>query len=222
MRYDEATASLAAAGGAWVSEPWNWYPCGLDAPFVTGGDLVRATCANGSEEEWAPIVGEHNTSYSLLGGTVTGSLTVKRFSTLASGTEMLTDVGLLGSYGGDPGCAICIGLVYARLDGVEYGTPVLTVGAEPEPEPVETALVVAPNPLREAAELRFALDASQRLVLEVYDVRGRRVQSVEVGARGAGAQALRFEAAGLTPGAYLLRLHGDGGFAATRGVIVAR
>lgn len=222
VRYDGATASLTAPAGAYSSEPWSWYPCGLDAPFRNGGEPHIVPCPDGREDYQDGVYGEYHTEYTVLGEIVTGSLTRKSFETLVSGAHLLTDVGLLSAGAGDPDCSQCISLVYARLNGVEYGAPVLTVASEPGPEPVEPALVVAPNPLRETADLRFALDAPQRLTLEVHDVRGRRVQTVELGARGAGEGHARFEAAGLPPGAYLLRLRGDAGFEATRGVIVAR
>jgi hypothetical protein len=67
---------------------------------------------------------------------------------------------------------------------------------------------VRPNPAA-AGRLwvRFALSTAEPAALELYDVSGRRVESRNVGALGAGEHELRLDSgAPLTPGVYLLRL----------------
>jgi hypothetical protein len=222
VRYDEETASVAErveAGGTVVHRPWGYYPCGLDAPF---GMDVTTTCPDGTQQVWSFVTGEPfqprtSADHSLRGGGM-----IKTYGTLVSGVVVETDRGMTAYGSGDPGCTTCVELIYSRIDGVENGTPVITVGREDVAPPERSALAVSPNPLRDVATLRFGLDAPARLTLEVYDVRGRLVRTVALGAREAGAHALRFEAGGLPPGAYRLRLLGDGGFEATRGVIVLR
>jgi hypothetical protein len=222
IRYDEETASIAErveGGGAVTHRPWSYYPCGLDAPF---GQAIIVGCPGEELQTWASIGGEHYTSYPLLDGLLSGSITEKVYVTLASGVTVLTDVGVLSAGSGDPGCSTCIGLIYARLDGVEYGEQAIVVGREQMAPPAAHGLTVSPNPLRDAATLRFALAAPERLTLDVFDVRGRHVRTVALGAHGAGALAVRFEAGDLPAGAYQLRVQGDGGFEASRGVIVLR
>jgi hypothetical protein len=62
-----------------------------------------------------------------------------------------------------------------------------TSGAPEAAAPVEFGLGARPNPLRGATAIRFALPEAGAVRLEVYDLSGRRVRSLEAGARGAGA-----------------------------------
>ena len=99
--------------------------------------------------------------------------------------------------------------------------PVSSASEPGEPD-AAAVLTVAPNPLREAARLGFALDRPEALTLAVFDAQGRLVRTESLGARGAGRQSVAFETGALPAGAYVLRLTGDGGFEASRGVIVLR
>jgi hypothetical protein len=219
VRYDEETASVAArieVGGEITHRPWGYYPCGLDAP---SGPDITVQCPDGELQEWH-VGWEVYPDYPLLDGELKGGVTVKGFGTLVSGVTVVSDAGMVNAGIGDPGCFECVWLIYARLNGVEYGEPAVVVGNEGEAPQAPASLTVFPNPLRGAATLSFALAAPERLTLEVFDVRGRRVRTDALGMRGAGAHDLRFEAGDLRPGAYRLRLSGDGGFEAARGVIV--
>ena len=57
--------------------------------------------------------------------------------------------------------------------------------------------------------------------LELIDVAGRRVETRDLGALGAGPHTVALGHAGLTPGLYLLRLQ-QGGDRAVRRVVVTR
>ena len=79
-------------------------------------------------------------------------------------------------------------------------------GATPQLE----LLGAAPNPFGGATTLRYALPESGRVTVEVYDMLGRRVRSLEVGTQAQGANVVRLDAAGLAAGTYLYRVHLDG------------
>ncbi len=66
-------------------------------------------------------------------------------------------------------------------------------------------LSVWPNPLAEEAEIGFALGASARVRLSVYDVLGRRVAVLADGYYLAGQHRLHFDGRGLPAGVYLIR-----------------
>jgi hypothetical protein len=75
---------------------------------------------------------------------------------------------------------------------------------------------VAPNPVTTTGTLRFSLAHAGRARLDVFDLRGRHVRSVLDGDRAAGAQSVAFDAQGLAPGVYHVRLVTDDGAASTR------
>jgi hypothetical protein len=71
----------------------------------------------------------------------------------------------------------------------------------------ETSVVnVTPNPIRGRGRLSYTLDRPADLRVQVYDRAGRIVRTLFDGRSPAGAQSLRFDAAGMAPGVYFCRL----------------
>jgi uncharacterized protein (DUF1501 family) len=103
-----------------------------------------------------------------------------------------------------------LGGAFAPLDGLVTPAPISTEAA---PESGLTLGPVAPNPVRGRATVPFALDRPASVTLSVVDLQGRVVRRIAPGALAAGRHTLPFDAAGLAPGVYLLRL--DGGSAAS-------
>jgi hypothetical protein len=69
---------------------------------------------------------------------------------------------------------------------------------------------VAPNPATQAARLALSVARAQAVEVGVYDVLGRRVQTLFAGAMEAGeARQVEVDAAGLAPGAYVVRAVGE-------------
>ena len=79
---------------------------------------------------------------------------------------------------------------------------------------------VAPNPVRAAGTVRFRLARAGRVQLAVYDLRGRRVESLVDGERSAGEQTVLLSGDDLAPGVYHLKITTADGVAATRFVRV--
>ena len=85
-----------------------------------------------------------------------------------------------------------------------------TVAGEPAPEATGVALLAPfPNPFREAATVRFRLDAPAEVRLDVLDVLGRRVGGAS-GAYAAGEHAVQLGGADLASGVYIVRLDAAG------------
>ena len=63
-----------------------------------------------------------------------------------------------------------------------------------------------PNPFRSQTTITFTLHRSSSATLQVYDLSGRRVRTVELGQRGPGTHEIEFQAADLSSGTYLYRL----------------
>ena len=85
-------------------------------------------------------------------------------------------------------------------------TVVATEGA-----PSDRALNVRafPNPFAGATQLELTLAQTEHVRVEVYNALGQRVALVADGPLTAGRQLLTLEAAGLAPGAYLVRVTGE-------------
>lgn len=80
---------------------------------------------------------------------------------------------------------------------------------------------IAPNPVRDAATLRFALPETAPVRLAVYDVLGREVRVLVDRTMNAGPQTASVDAARLAPGLYFVRLTA-GADTATRKLTVVR
>ena len=79
-----------------------------------------------------------------------------------------------------------------------------------------------PNPASDRAALRVEVRDAQDVVVEVFDVMGRRVALLHDGPMAAGQQqTMAFDAGALAPGAYLIRVQGES-FQAMRRVTLAR
>ena len=81
----------------------------------------------------------------------------------------------------------------------------------PRVGPALALVGVCPNPARHQLAISFSLPDAGPGQLELLDVSGRRLVSLDVGGRIAGPQSARLRATGLPPGLYLLRLvHASG------------
>jgi hypothetical protein len=80
---------------------------------------------------------------------------------------------------------------------------------------------VAPDPIAGAAEVRLALAGGERATLDLLDVNGRLVRRAGLDRPRPGSRSLVFEARGVSPGVYWLRLE-QGGRTVTRRVVVLR
>jgi hypothetical protein len=104
-------------------------------------------------------------------------------------------------------------------NGITYGPITLTI-----PTPVvhvELAVNGAwPNPATNAGTIAFTLSSSDPATLELVDVTGRKVQSRDVSAFGAGPHQVPLADGGrLRPGIYFVRLQ-QGGLARTKRIVV--
>ncbi|MBK8229885.1 MAG: choice-of-anchor B family protein [Candidatus Eisenbacteria bacterium] len=84
-------------------------------------------------------------------------------------------------------------VVEAAIDDVEITLPPPTVAVEPV-LPVTVRLFEAtPNPMREGANLRFALAARQPVLLDIVDIQGRQVRSLISNVVEAGEHVVRWD-----------------------------
>jgi len=83
-----------------------------------------------------------------------------------------------------------------------------TTAAAPEPVAMLALEAVRPNPVRDAATIRYVLPTAVDVRVALYDALGREVAVLADGPHRAGAHTVTLQAAGLAPGVYLVRVTG--------------
>lgn len=75
------------------------------------------------------------------------------------------------------------------------------------------SLAISPNPARDHVQLHFELAHPTELTLQIYDIQGQEIQSLELGRFGRGKQEKELHLTALAPGNYLLHFRGEGTYA---------
>ncbi|MBO6779073.1 MAG: T9SS type A sorting domain-containing protein [Rhodothermales bacterium] len=94
----------------------------------------------------------------------------------------------------------------------------------PDPEVASNEMILAqnyPNPFNPRTSIRFFLPEADHVQVEVFDLLGRRLQTLVDGTREAGWHDVRWTAGGLPSGHYFYRIHA-GQTVLTRTMILAR
>jgi hypothetical protein len=76
--------------------------------------------------------------------------------------------------------------------------------------PQKVSLTSYPNPVRQQGTLEYALPEAREVTLEVYDMLGRQVATLEQGRKKAGRHTARLETSRLSSGVYFGRLEAGG------------
>lgn len=210
IRFDAITANVLRRWESGEESVWQFAGCPLNAPFDT-----EVNCLNGSTS----VGGGYAETVELWGGLVLDGVTYKEFYT-PPGIFVhgyVAGIGwVLWELGVEPGGRL---LRYARIGGIEYGTP-FAVSTEGRPPGLATALLVYPNPARDVITLRVMLARPQRTTLAVYDALGRRVLAEDLGALPISKHTHRLDLDALPPGLYVVRLTGDAGASATTRLVI--
>jgi len=102
-------------------------------------------------------------------------------------------------------------LIYAEVDGTEYGTYIdapLNQDRHRPDRPTEVSLDQNyPNPFNPTTEIRYTLDKPGRVKLNVYDEIGRLTAVLVDGKESAGSHTVTFNASQLPSGLYFYKLH---------------
>lgn len=193
VRFDSTTAQVLFIGADGNEHPE--YPgCPLNANF---GETVEC-------RTWTMSVsGGHGRSFSLLDGTVLEDVTIKEYDgkySYIAGIGFVDDKLIL-----EPGGTT---LVYARIQGVEYGRSI-SVATEDRPRAsADFDLSVYPSPLQTEGTVRVELAHAQWLQVTLYDALGRQVDVLQNGRLPSGIHLIDVDARGLPGGLYILHARG--------------
>jgi hypothetical protein len=81
------------------------------------------------------------------------------------------------------------------------------------------ALQVYPNPVSSSATIQFSIPHSSEVKIELFDLQGRKIQTIAEGNYRSGNHQLEFEIENLPPGIYLLQLQTDSGIESQKLII---
>jgi hypothetical protein len=87
-----------------------------------------------------------------------------------------------------------------------YWEPGTDVDDHSENLPANYNLSAYPNPFNASTSISYTLAEQSEVVLDVYDILGRRVSSLYDGVQGAGSHSLIWDADGFSSGVYFYRL----------------
>ena len=113
-------------------------------------------------------------------------------------------------------------LIYAKIDGKEYGTVPLKVNSKDRIVPTSIVLYQNyPNPFNPATIISFDLPTRMFVTLKVYDVLGKEVASIVSGQLEAGNHIRQWNAEGISSGVYFCRLQ-TGNITETKKVLLLK
>ncbi|MBN1482321.1 T9SS C-terminal target domain-containing protein [candidate division KSB1 bacterium] len=97
----------------------------------------------------------------------------------------------------------------------------LTSVSEKTKRPITCALVQNyPNPFNPSTTIAYSLDQAQHVMLTIYDVNGRKVETLVDGISTTGDFHVVWDASAYAAGIYLARLDGEGGTATTKMILL--
>jgi hypothetical protein len=201
-----AGGSFSSAGGVPAADiaEWTgsaWVPLGDGTPTVydldSDGPLLYAVCNGTGVSRW------NGSEWSILGKV----WTAQRKAIVVSGNEIYIVGVLLSAAGGINGDEI-------PSYGIAHWTETV-VGIDDRPAPSISSLDQNfPNPFNPVTTIRFQLEESSRVRLDIFDVRGALVRTLVDGARPAGGNLVTWDGKNdsgqtVSSGVYFYRLTAD-------------
>ncbi len=172
--------------------------CRLDLPFPNA-ESGPVPCEAGV------LIGE-GPDVMVVVGADTLRTAVKTYDGLFGGEVYAAGLGLIGAVGEASG--VLTTLRYARIGGVEYGTPdpiLPPLAGEAPPAASALALSAGPNPTVGPLALSLSLATPSAVTVEAFDALGRRVLHATT-TLGAGRQTLGLSTATWRAGLYVVRV----------------
>lgn len=206
VRFDAASGfvmRLRPGGGeAPVSCPLG-SPYALTLPACLGSDLEGLDPVSVSGHAVSPGVGIR------VGSRTVPMTSFKTFYTEGGGPSVRYGAGIGRlPQNAFPDCSTCSEeMTYLRLvdpetgGAREYGTRAVTVARDDRPRPGALSLRATPNPVADRLTVELTTPGGGEGTLEVFDARGRRVETRAF----TGTEGVHFDVSGWAPGVYLIR-----------------
>jgi hypothetical protein len=163
IRFDTSLAMVLARRSDGDEQVWHPGGCPLDSAF---GAIAECAYTTGTL-----VTGGYGQSFTLADGTVLSGVTYKQFEPtlpfygyVAGLGHVWTDLRF------EPWITV---LAYARIDGVEYGTPLPTSNDEPPLTAPAANLSVVPNPVTAQSTVHLLLHEPAVVRVAIYDLLGR-------------------------------------------------
>ena len=205
LRLDTLSAEIRTPYGN-SERAWGGTICGLDAPFPPEGGSLP--CEGTITEVLGIGYGQQ-----IQVGDSTIQKAVKVLGDYFGAFAYAADIGLL-SFAGGEGAYLAQHLIYAIVSGNEFGTP-FPVAVEPDgPVPTRLSITTYPNPSTDRFSINLSSSKPQQVVVEVFDLLGRRVYS-DQSAAPAGEITLELDGVDWPRGIYLVRVSTAEGQTAT-------
>lgn len=212
VRYD--TAGVVVAVASVEADTVAVDPCHVGDYFMRDLRLAfgARTACPGVEADSVVVEGAYDTSWTLDGVPIAVAAVKEYVVDGLIFSEFVADIGPVGA-----GNLWGPRLHYARVGGVEYGSPILmAVAAEPTPSrPDDLSLRVIQNPVRAWASFEVRASRSERGRIEVFDLSGRRVHAMPV-ELAPGWRRVEIPTASLAAGTYVARVSTAEGGASQR------
>jgi len=219
VRYDTAGVVLATASPDAGTTTIN--PCVSEDYFVRDLRLAfeaRVACPE-SPPDSVFVEGGYNEMWTVPGGSPVPVAAIKTFF-VVDGLIYSTFVADIGPVGG--GNLWGPRLHYARIGGIEYGTPRIVVSVEPSiPTTPGLQVRILGNPVHGSAAIEIRSPSVQPALIEVFDLTGRRVWSDGLPLTR-GSTRIDLPARLLSSGTYLVRVSAEEGGTASGTFTVVR
>ena len=111
-------------------------------------------------------------------------------------------------------------LTYAKINGIEYGTPSLVSNTKTYPS-VYMLRQSYPNPFNPITTISFSLPLKSFISLKIFDLLGREVATIVSEQLSAGNHAIKWNAVNMSSGIYFYRLQA-GSFTETKKLVLLR
>ena len=112
-------------------------------------------------------------------------------------------------------------LVFAKIKGNSYGTPLSIVNYDLYPEKFELYQNY-PNPFNPVTTISYNLPKSDHVKVAIFDVTGRKITDIVEGKMTTGEHSIKFNASNLSSGVYFYRLEVGHKFMQTRKMILMK
>ena len=177
--------------------PGDWFGRGSHCEFIdTATVLGYQTWVMGIDRSWPDITVNHSLAMDI------GITYRYKYESFGWGTEEISS------------------LVYAKIDGIEYGTVVSVEDRELQPVNYQLSQNY-PNPFNPITKISYRLPVKSFILLKVYDIIGNEIAILVNEEKQAETYEVEFNGAGLPSGIYFYRIS-SGSFIDTKKMLLIK